>query len=82
MTDMPTRRSLRETLAEPASYAKAIIAAAAAVAGAFLTALLPYIQDGQTLAQVPTVGWVTAAIAALSLGGITGGVVYATPNRT
>lgn len=57
--------------------AKALVAAVSGIAVAFLTALLPYIQDGE---PVTATGWVTATIAALIAGGAVGGVVYATPN--
>lgn len=63
------------------AYAKAIYAAVIGFAVAFLSALLPYLQDGG-FGQVTAEGWVTAAIAGLVSLGVAGGAVYAVPNRT
>lgn len=77
VTNTPTRRSLRAQLAEPPTYLKAIVGAVIAFLLAFLSALLPYLQDGDTLTAE---AWVTATIAGLVSLGVTGGAVYATKN--
>lgn len=61
-----------------AGYAKSIVAGIVGFAIAFLTAMLPYIQDG---APVSALGWVTATIAGLGSLGLVGGAVWAVPNR-
>lgn len=64
--------------------AKAWYGAIAATLGAFLAGLLPYISPDAQITDVggiPLIGWVTALIAALGIGGVTGGVVYRTTNR-
>ncbi|QWY84682.1 membrane protein [Microbacterium phage LuzDeMundo] len=61
--------------------AKAIYGAVAGFLTAFIVAVIPYVQDGQTLAQVPTVGWLTAIVAALGSSAVVGGVVYRIPNQ-
>lgn len=58
-------------------YAKAIIGGIVGFAVAFLSALLPYVQDGSSPGPV---GWITASIAGLVSLGLAGGTVYATPN--
>lgn len=61
-----------------AGYAKAVAGAFLAAVLAFLSALLPFMQEGAVI--TPT-GWVTAVIAALSTLASVGGIVYAVPNR-
>lgn len=60
-----------------AKYAKAIVGAIVGFVTAFLTALLPFVQQGTS---VTAEGWITATIAALVSLGVTGGIVWATPN--
>lgn len=60
-----------------ATMAKAIVAAILGFALAFLSALLPFLQEGH---NVTMLGWVTATIAGLASLAITGGVVYTVPN--
>lgn len=61
------------------TIAKAIYAAVIGFITAFLSALLPYLQDGG-FGQVSALGWVTALIAGLVSLGVTGGTVYAVRN--
>lgn len=60
--------------------AKAIVAAVVGFVITFLTALLPYLQDGG-FGTVTALGWVTALIAGLASLGIVGGVTYRVPNK-
>lgn len=61
-----------------AGFAKAIVAAVLGFVLAFLSALIPFLQDGH---PVTVLGWVTATIAGIISLGIGGGLVYATPNK-
>lgn len=63
------------------AYAKAIYAAIVGFVIAFLTAILPYLQNGETMGEVNTLGWVTAILAGLVSLGVTGGGVYAISNK-
>lgn len=58
-------------------FAKAIMSAVATFLLAFLTALIPYIDNGW---HVSPIGWVTALVAGIAAGGASGGLVYITPN--
>ncbi len=60
--------------------AKAVYGAVTASLTAALTALIPFVSQGQTLADVPTHGWLLVALAALGAGGVTGSVVYGVRN--
>jgi uncharacterized membrane protein len=60
-----------------APYAKAVVAAIFAFLLAFLSALLPFIEQGHV---VSLVGWITATIAGIVALGASAGIVYATPN--
>lgn len=60
--------------------AKAVYAAVIGFAVAFLSALLPYLQDGGFDA-VTAEGWVTAVVAGLVSLGVVGGGVYQIPNK-
>lgn len=61
------------------TYAKAIYAAVVGFLVAFLSALLPYLQDGG-FGTVTAEGWVTATIAGLVSLGVAGAGVYAVRN--
>lgn len=61
-----------------AGYAKAVFGAILAGVLAFLSALLPFIQEGTS---ITTTGWITAVIAALSTIAGVAGIVYTVPNR-
>jgi hypothetical protein len=65
----------------PQTATKAIWGAVSTLLLAFLTALLPYLTDNAGLTGIPAEGWVTAVIAALASGGITGAVVYQKQNQ-
>lgn len=62
------------------TYAKAIYAAVIGFMVAFLSALLPYLQDGG-FGEVTAEGWTTAVLAGLVSLGVAGGGVYAVRNK-
>lgn len=60
-----------------APYAKAVVAAIISFLLAFLSALLPFIEQGHV---VSVVGWITASIAGIVALSASAGIVYVTPN--
>lgn len=60
-----------------APFAKAVVAALIGFLVAFISALLPFVVQGEAISVA---GWLTATLAALVSLGASFGVVYATPN--
>lgn len=82
MSDTPIFDKNNPIVSKPlpwwAGYAKAVVGALLAGILAFLSALLPFLQEG---APVSSVGWITAVIAGLGTIAGVGGLVYSVPNR-
>jgi hypothetical protein len=82
MSDTPIFDKTNPIVSKPlpwwAGYAKAVFGAILAGVLAFLSALLPFMQEGNVITAV---GWITAIIAGLTTIAGIAGLVYAVPNR-